>query len=50
MCIRDSLNMGLTAERLHDRFPELTKERADRFGMLSQQKVQACLLYTSRCV
>ncbi|MFC3275910.1 thiolase family protein [Agromyces mediolanus] len=37
----DALNMGNTAERLHDRFPELTKERADRFGMLSQQKVQA---------
>ena len=37
----DALNMGLTAERLHDRFPELTRARADRFGMLSQQKVQA---------
>ncbi len=37
----DALNMGLTAERLHDRFPELTKERADRFGMLSQHKAQA---------
>ncbi|MEB4616183.1 thiolase family protein [Leucobacter sp. M11] len=37
----DALNMGMTAERLHDRFPELTKERADRFGMLSQHKVQA---------
>lgn len=37
----DALNMGLTAERLHDRFPQLTRERADRFGMLSQQKVQA---------
>jgi acetyl-CoA acyltransferase len=37
----DALNMGTTAERLHDRFPELTKERSDRFGMLSQQKVQA---------
>lgn len=37
----DALNMGNTAERLHDRFPELTKERADRFGMLSQQKLQA---------
>jgi acetyl-CoA acyltransferase len=36
-----ALNMGNTAERLHDRFPELTKERADRFGMLSQQKVAA---------
>jgi len=37
----DALNMGNTAERLHDRFPALTKERADRYGMLSQQKVQA---------
>lgn len=37
----DALNMGITAERLHDRFPELTKERADRFGVASQQKVQA---------
>ncbi len=37
----DALNMGITAERIHDRFPHLTKERADRFGMLSQQKVQA---------
>jgi acetyl-CoA acyltransferase len=36
-----ALNMGNTAERLHDRFPNLTKERADRFGMLSQQKVAA---------
>lgn len=37
----DALNMGITAERLHDRFPELTKERADRFAMGSQQKVDA---------
>ena len=37
----DALNMGTTAERIHDRFPELTKERSDRFGMRSQQKVQA---------
>ncbi|MGF3055284.1 thiolase family protein [Microbacterium sp. YY-01] len=36
-----ALNMGVTAERIHDRFPHLTKERADRFGMLSQHKVQA---------
>ena len=36
-----ALNMGVTVERLHDRFPQLTKERADRFGMLSQQKAQA---------
>lgn len=37
----DALNMGITAERLHDRFPQLTKERADRFGMLSQLRVEA---------
>ena len=37
----DALNMGITAERLHDRFPALTKERADRFGMNSQKKVEA---------
>lgn len=37
----DALNMGNTAERLHDRFPELTKERSDRYGMRSQHKVQA---------
>ncbi|MDI6024317.1 thiolase family protein [Leucobacter sp. UT-8R-CII-1-4] len=41
MVSAEALNMGLTAERLHDRFPELTKERADRFGMLSQHKAQA---------
>ena len=37
----DALNMGKTAERIHDRFPHLTKERSDRFGMRSQQKVAA---------
>jgi acetyl-CoA acyltransferase len=37
----DALNMGMTAERIHDRFPHLTKDRADRFAMLSQQKVAA---------
>jgi acetyl-CoA acyltransferase len=36
-----ALNMGVTAERIHDRFPHLTKERADRFGMVSQHKAQA---------
>jgi acetyl-CoA acyltransferase len=37
----DALNMGNTAERLHDRFPHLTKERADRYSLRSQQKVAA---------
>ena len=33
-----AMNMGNTAERLHDRFPHLTKERADAFAVSSQQK------------
>lgn len=37
----DALNMGNTAERIHDRFPHLTKERADRFALASQQKAAA---------
>ncbi|PJJ72348.1 acetyl-CoA acyltransferase [Diaminobutyricimonas aerilata] len=37
----DALNMGKTAERIHDRFPHLTKERSDRFAMNSQRKVAA---------
>ncbi len=36
-----ALNMGVTAERIFDRFPHLTKERSDRYGMLSQHKAQA---------
>ncbi len=35
----EALNMGNTAERLHDRFPQLTKERADRYALGSQQKL-----------
>ena len=36
-----ALAMGETAERLHDRFPQLTKERSDRFSMASQAKAEA---------
>ena len=32
----DALNMGVTAENLHDRYPALTRERADAFAALSQ--------------
>ena len=35
----DALNMGNTAERIHDRFPHLTKERADRYAYNSQRKL-----------
>ena len=33
--------MGRTAENLHDRFPEITKERADAFALQSQQRATA---------
>src|SRR5690349_23015286 len=33
-----ALVMGSTAENLHDRLPQITKERADKFGFASQQK------------
>lgn len=39
----DALNMGNTAENLHDRFPELTRERADAYGVASQEKYAAAL-------
>lgn len=35
----DALVMGKTAENLHDRFPQLTKERADTFAVGSQDKL-----------
>jgi len=35
----DALSMGATAENLHDRFPHLTKDRADRYALRSQEKV-----------
>lgn len=38
-----ALNMGFTAENLHDRWPELTKERADAFAVGSQVKYAAAL-------
>jgi len=37
----DALSMGNTAERLHDRFPHLTKDRADKYALNSQFKTAA---------
>ena len=34
-----ALVMGETAENLHDRFPEITKERCDAFAVASQEKL-----------
>src|SRR5689334_12553818 len=36
-----ALVMGATAENLHDQLPNITRERADRFGLASQQKTKA---------
>jgi acetyl-CoA acyltransferase len=36
-----ALVMGSTAENLHDQLPDITRERADRFGLASQQKTKA---------
>src|SRR4029453_3714411 len=36
-----AVNMGATAENLHDRFPELTKDDADAFAVRSQQRAAA---------
>jgi acetyl-CoA acyltransferase len=35
---QDALLMGNTAENLHDRYPHITKERADAFAVGSQEK------------
>ncbi len=37
---QSALLMGATAENLHDRFPEITRERADAYAVLSQNRVQ----------
>ena len=38
-----ALLMGATAENLHDRFPGLTKERADRYSVASQERYAAAV-------
>ena len=37
---QSALVMGSTAENVHDRYPEITKERADAYAVLSQDRVQ----------
>jgi acetyl-CoA acyltransferase len=34
-----ALSMGMTAENLHDRYPTITKQRADLYALRSQEKV-----------
>ncbi len=38
---QSALSMGMTAENLHDRYPQLTKARCDAFAVASQAKLQA---------
>ncbi|MER5973465.1 MULTISPECIES: thiolase family protein [unclassified Streptomyces] len=35
---QSAMFMGMTAENLHDRFPHLTKQRADEYAVRSQEK------------
>jgi acetyl-CoA acyltransferase len=37
----DAMSMGATAERLHDKFPAITKERSDKYAVGSQDKTAA---------
>jgi acetyl-CoA acyltransferase len=41
-------SMGQTAENLHDRFPAITKERADAFAVASHQKATAAWASTAQ--
>ncbi|MBU1670574.1 MAG: thiolase family protein [Actinobacteria bacterium] len=38
-----ALNMGMTAENIHDMYPELTKEMADEYAVFCQQKAKKAL-------
>ncbi|ACZ30911.1 acetyl-CoA acetyltransferase [Xylanimonas cellulosilytica DSM 15894] len=39
----EALNMGVTAENIHDRYPHLTKQRADSYAVGSQAKYAKAL-------
>ncbi|WP_091053531.1 thiolase family protein [Glycomyces sambucus] len=39
----DALQMGVTAENLHDLFPSITKERADAYAVRTQQRYAAAV-------
>jgi len=38
-----AFNMGMTAENIHDRFPEFTKEMADAYAISCQQKADRAI-------
>ena len=38
-----ALNMGLTAENIHERFPEFTREMSDRYAIVCQEKAHRAI-------
>ncbi len=38
-----AFNMGMTAENIHDRYPEFTKQMADAYAVVCQQKADAAI-------
>ncbi len=40
---QSALNMGMTAENLHDLYPNITKEMCDEYAVLCQQKAKKAL-------
>jgi acetyl-CoA acyltransferase len=40
---QSALNMGMTAENLHDMYPDITKEMCDEYSLLCQQKAKKAL-------
>ena len=40
---QSALNMGMTAENLHDMFPDITQTQCDEYSILSQQKAKKAL-------
>jgi len=38
-----ALNMGMTAENIHDMYPELTRQKADEYAVWCQQKAKKAL-------
>ncbi|MGQ9476252.1 MAG: thiolase family protein [Actinomycetota bacterium] len=40
---QSALNMGMTAENLHDMYPDIAKETCDEYALLSQRKAKKAL-------
>jgi len=40
---QSALNMGMTAENLHDMYPDITKDMCDEYALLSQKKAKQAL-------